>query len=84
MALGLISEMFTQFNVPIPDRWRINGDDRVPPETTICLRALKILGLSSPGWRGLVGLASILALAINQLESAGLTQSVRPQLDRSR
>lgn len=28
---------------PIPDRWRISGELRVPPETMICLRALMTL-----------------------------------------
>lgn len=32
--------------IPIPDRWRIRGEERVPPDTTICLRALKMRGFS--------------------------------------
>lgn len=34
----------------------MRGDDRVPPDTIICLRALKILVFSWLGWRGFVGL----------------------------
>lgn len=41
---------------PIPERCRIKGDERVPPETTICFRALKIRPFSSLGSSGLVGL----------------------------
>jgi hypothetical protein len=45
-----------RFDSPMPDRWRINGDESVPPETTICLRALKMRPLSSWGSSGFVGL----------------------------
>jgi hypothetical protein len=34
-------------DIPMPDRWRIRGDDSVPPDTTICLRARKTRTLRS-------------------------------------
>lgn len=43
-------------NLPTPDLCKTSGDDRVPDETTICLRALNVRPLSSLGSNGFCGL----------------------------
>ena len=40
--MGLIPTSLSFFGSPTPLRCRISGEDSVPPEITICLRALKV------------------------------------------
>lgn len=42
------------FGSPIPDRWRMSGDESVPPDTMICFLDLKTRASGLPP-QGLVG-----------------------------
>jgi len=53
--MGLTPAFLNFSGSPTPLRWRINGEDNVPPEMMICLRALKVRDSCCSG-----GLASIM------------------------
>jgi hypothetical protein len=57
-VLFCLSPTDREADIPIPDRWRIRGDDKVLPGTTTCLRVRKtrICGrFGLPGQFGSVG-----------------------------